>query len=130
CASCSQSLQDIRASDQQLESLFSPIRPQPGFEDRTINSLRTASAKNGFRLPMIGWIGASASAAVVVGVVGASMESVVLNGSLLPGSNRLSSANNLQQLGLPLHDPYDDWGSQAGQEKLSKITAPKNEKWV
>src|SRR5438094_3853112 len=121
CSSCSQALQDIHASDQQLENLFAPVRPKPGFEDRMISSLRTASAKNGFRMPMIGWIGASAAAAVVVGVVGASMESVVLNGSLLPGSNRLSSANNLQQLGLPLHDPYDDSASQAGQEKLSKI---------
>src|SRR6266849_3558414 len=101
CASCSQALQEIRASDQQLHRLFAPIRPQPGFEDRMINSLRTASAKNGFRLPMIGWIGASAAAAVVVGVVGASMESVVLHGSLLP-ENRTSLGNNLKQLGLPL----------------------------
>src|SRR5439155_22149218 len=85
------------ASDQQLDRLFAPIRPQPGFEDRMINSLRTVSAKNGFRLPMIGWIGASAAAAVVVGVVGASMESVVLHGSLLPGSGRMSSANELKQ---------------------------------
>src|SRR5207247_8759048 len=98
CPSCSQALQDIRSSDQQLESLFAPVRPRPGFEDRMISSLRTASAKNGFRLPMIGWIGASAAAAVVVGVVGASMERVVLHGSLLPEMGRPSSANELQQI--------------------------------
>src|SRR5713226_1449041 len=96
CLSCSQALQDIRVSDQQLESLFAPVRPKPGFEDRMISSLRTASARNGFRLPMIGWIGVSAAAAVVVGVVGASVERVVLHGSLLPG--RMSALNNLQDM--------------------------------
>src|SRR5205823_13754472 len=111
CLSCSQALQDIRASDQQLESLFAPVRPRPGFEDRMISSLRTASARNGFRLPMIGWIGASAAAAVVVGVVGASMERVVLGGSLSPEIGRTSSANNLKQIGLPYHDFHDDSGS-------------------
>src|SRR5437879_3738847 len=97
CSSCSQALQDIRVSDQQLENLFAPVRPKPGFEDRMISSLRTASNKNGFRLPMIGWIGASAAAAVVVGVVGASMERVVLHGSLLPESGRMSAAGNLKE---------------------------------
>src|SRR5947207_7689178 len=107
CSSCSQALHDIRASDQQLENLFAPVRPKPGFEDRMISSLRTASAKNGFRLPMIGWIGASAAAAVVVGVVGASMERVVLNGSLMRASGGMSSENHLKQLGLPDHDFHD-----------------------
>src|SRR5438067_12953401 len=103
CSSCSQALHDIRASDQQLESLFAPVRPKPGFEDRMIYSLRTASAKNGFRLPMIGWIGASAAAAVVVGVVGASMERVVLHGSLLPESDQLTASNNLIRIGMAKH---------------------------
>jgi hypothetical protein len=127
CASCSQALQEIRASDQQLESLFAPIRPQPGFEDRMISSLRTASAKNGFRLPMIGWIGASAAAAVIVGVVGASVESLAMHGSVLPQFDRVSAAN---KLGSVIARSYDDSSSQAGEEKLKKIAAPKNQRWV
>src|SRR6266851_1729878 len=47
CASCSQSLQEIRAAHQQLESLFSPIRPQPGFEDRMIFGPRTVGRQAG-----------------------------------------------------------------------------------
>jgi hypothetical protein len=114
CASCSQALQDIRASDQELESLFAPVRPKPGFEDRMISTLRTASTKNGFRMPMIGWIGASAAAAVMVGVVGASMERVVQLGSLLPESDRITARNNLQQIGSAIHNIHDDSGSTIG----------------
>src|SRR6266849_2901589 len=131
CLSCSQALQDIRVSDQQLDSLFAPVRPKPGFEDRMISSLRTASAKNGFRLPMIGWIGASAAAAVVVGVVGASMERVVLHGSPLIGGT--SSANHLKQIGLPYHDFHNDSGSitvEGVEGMLGRISAPKNQQFL
>src|SRR5713226_8751603 len=61
CPSCSQALQDIRSADEQLESLFSPIRPRPGFEDRMISSLRTVPVRNHFRLPLIGCVGLSAA---------------------------------------------------------------------
>src|SRR5438445_4898666 len=122
CPSCSQALQDIRASDQQLENLFAPVRPKPGFEDRMISSLRTASAKNGFRLPMIGWIGASAAAAVVVGVVGATAQSFVLNGNAMRSSGRVSSSqNHLGQIGLPLL--LDDSGSTGVEDMSGNILA-------
>src|SRR5712692_5974530 len=96
CASCSQALQDIRAADEQLESLFSPIRPQPGFEDRMISGLRTASARNHFRLPLIGWVGASAAAAVLVGVVGATMDKVVLSGRG-PWAGKLAAIGDMKE---------------------------------
>src|SRR5206468_6703487 len=125
CLSCSQALQDIRASDQQLESLFAPVRPRPGFEDRMISSLRTASAKNGFRLPMIGWIGASAAAAVVVGVVGASMERVVLHGSPMRPSGGMSAENDLKQLHLPMHLPLSsDSDNEAEYLQSSAARSP------
>src|SRR5216684_8606510 len=98
CASCSQALADIRSADEQLESLFSPIRPQPGFEDRLISSLRTASAKNHFRLPFIGWVGMSAAAAVLLAVVGACMDKALSGEGLWGG--RIEARNNLQQTGL------------------------------
>src|SRR5262249_32420078 len=96
----------IRESDQQLESLFAPIRPQPGFEDRMISSLRTASAKNGFRLPMIGWIGLSAAAAVVVGVVGATMDKVVLSGDRRWGDKMVlgDMEERIRAAGVPVRD--------------------------
>jgi hypothetical protein len=105
CASCSQALQDIRSADEHLTTLFSPIRPQPGFEDRLITSLRTASTRNHFRLPLIGWVGLSAAAAVVLAVVGACMDKVVF------GSGRIVARNNLQEVGSVLHSDPDNESS-------------------
>jgi hypothetical protein len=117
CASCSKTLQDIRSSDEHLESLFSPIRPKPGFEDRMITSLRSAVNRNGFRFPMIGWVGASAAAAVVVGVVGASMDKVVSNrGTRGQG---VTVSNNLKQIGSALH-MFDPTQSMEADAKITE----------
>jgi Flp pilus assembly protein CpaB len=93
CAPCSKALQEIRGLDDRLEGLFSSIRPEPGLEDRMIRSLRTAGEN--FRLPVIGWIGLSAAAAVLLAVVGALMQNAVLDDhsisllDMLPGGAKV-----------------------------------------
>jgi hypothetical protein len=137
CASCSQALADIRSADEQLESLFSPIRPQPGFEDRLISSLRTASTRNHFRLPLIGWVGMSAAAAVLLAVVGACMDKALSGGGLRAA--RRSPVNEGGEVVestwagavLPWLDSDGKSGGQSDRnEGLAKIANPKNQKWL
>jgi hypothetical protein len=78
CAACAKALQEIRGLDDRLDGLFAASRPEPGLEDRMIRSLRIGGSKTKSRLPVIGWIGLSAAAAVLLGVVGALMQYAVL----------------------------------------------------
>src|SRR6516225_381538 len=41
CSDCAYALAEAQAVDRNLESLFAPIRPEAGLEDRMIRELRT-----------------------------------------------------------------------------------------
>src|SRR5262249_22448867 len=49
CKECRRALAELRELDQALMSLFAPVRPEPGMEDRMIEKLRTAPSPRRFR---------------------------------------------------------------------------------
>jgi Domain of unknown function (DUF4349)/Putative zinc-finger len=66
CQSCASALQEARGLDQTLQSLFTPVRPTPGLEDRMIRGLRKVA-----RLSFPKRALAAAAAVFVIGAVGA-----------------------------------------------------------
>jgi hypothetical protein len=81
CGSCAAALEEARGLDQTLQSLFTPVRPTPGLEDRMIRSLRIAP-----RRYRIGRVIAAAAAVVLVGAIGAGATTLIVRGGVpFPG---------------------------------------------
>jgi hypothetical protein len=141
CEACAAALEEVRAMDRTLETIFAGVRPGPALEDRIIRFLRMAP----LRLPMFVRVAIGAAAVLLVGVLGAGMSSVIQYGDLpFPGTpsadlfQRSVGQNNLKQVGLGLHT----WGhvpvAEAGAEAIAKLVDasesmigdPKNAGWV
>jgi hypothetical protein len=120
CAGCSKALQEIRGMDDHLEGLFAAIRPEPGLEDRMIRSLRIGGSKSKLRLPVIGWIGLSAAAAVLLAVVGALMQNAVLGDH----SNSLLASLRPPRNSVFLAELTDKSGSMAGEDMTIRFGQP------
>src|SRR5262245_14394314 len=69
CPNCARALEQSQKLDQKLETLFAGIRPQPGLEDRVIQSLRKARPRR--KMSAIWWIPLSAAALIMIGLLGA-----------------------------------------------------------
>jgi hypothetical protein len=90
CATCSQALQEARAMDQTLETLFAGIRPEPSLEDRMIHALRLASVAHPWSIPFGVRLALGAAAVLLLGVLGAFVSSHMDQGGLVfPGSGQV-----------------------------------------
>lgn len=111
CQPCAQALHEARTLEQQLESLFAEERPEPSLEDRMIQALRAENTRSGLGISIKGWIGISAAAVLVVGVVGAGMGKLIVEGELpFPGNwgaNRPMARNDLKQLAIAQPAAHD-----------------------
>ncbi len=105
CAACGQALQEVRATDQALETLFASIRPEPALEDRMIHALRLASMNRPWSIPLAVRLAVGAAAVLLVGVLGTFLNRTIEAGTLVfPGSMRTDeegktvASNNLRAL--------------------------------
>jgi hypothetical protein len=108
CEPCAAALQDVRAFDHGMDSLFAPTRPAPALEDRIIQVFRVAAKPRsqphwGRKLA---W---GAAATVALGATGAGMSRLSDGGGLpFPGdplSRQLMASNDLRPIQL---SPTDD----------------------
>src|SRR5262245_48618381 len=73
CPECAAALADARRLDQELGSLFTPVRPGTMLEDRMILALRRANTR---RLLLAGWkrkLAVGVAASVGLGLTGAAV---------------------------------------------------------
>lgn len=84
CATCTRALAELRAVDETLDNLFAGVRPQPGFENRVLHKLRPSLGRPRFRFALR--LSAAAAAVLFLGVVGAAMHGLAMQGRLpFPG---------------------------------------------
>ncbi|TMQ30104.1 MAG: hypothetical protein E6K70_24740, partial [Planctomycetota bacterium] len=82
CTACAAALEETRALDQRMETLFAGVRPKATLEDRMIGKLRAAPGGRGLKY----WIPLCAAAVLLLAVVGAGVNGLAANGSLaFPG---------------------------------------------
>jgi Domain of unknown function (DUF4349) len=82
CLECAAALREARALDHGLASLFAPARPQPALEDRVVQGLRPAMARQRV-LP--GWrrkLAAGLAASIGIGAAGAAMDRLLASGGV------------------------------------------------
>ncbi|HEU4339146.1 MAG TPA: DUF4349 domain-containing protein [Planctomycetota bacterium] len=70
CGSCLEDLQDAQGAERSLASVFQGDRPDPGLEDRVIQSLRAQPATNFRVLSAIARIGVGVAAVLMLGIAG------------------------------------------------------------
>ena len=87
CPECAAALSAARRLDAELSSLFAPVRPAPGLEDRMIHALRTTRQKTLLVTGRVGRAMTAAAALLVLGTIGGVAASVSHDGRLpLPGT--------------------------------------------
>jgi hypothetical protein len=116
CGDCRRAIDEARAVDDKLDTLFADVRPNPALEDRLIQALRETPIRPRYRLSRRGRIFVAAAAALLLAVVGAGVDEA-LNAE--PGSSRSyfgivslgflddsrsMGSNNLKQMGLAVHN--------------------------
>src|SRR5262249_6926792 len=112
CESCRAALEEVQALDQQLESVFAEGRPAAGPEERIdclVPDRQVGRSRiRRFGSSPIGKVAMAAAAVLLLGVVGAGMNTMIEDGELpFPGlsANRVGGQNNLKQVGLAMHSP-------------------------
>ncbi|HWG42603.1 MAG TPA: DUF4349 domain-containing protein [Gemmataceae bacterium] len=82
CEACAAALTSARDMDATLTGLFAGTRPSTMLEDRAIQSLRTKSQDNGWRLPIPAWLAVAAAALLLLGFTGAMASQLIVQGGL------------------------------------------------
>jgi anti-sigma factor RsiW len=107
CQDCARSLDDWTGFDRSLDDLFAEVRPEAGWESRLLQGLRTAPPKRRWRWTRGLSIAAAIAALVLLGAIGAVMQSLLENDNLpFPGlwaegpRQRTQMSNNLKQIAL------------------------------
>src|SRR5262245_9196271 len=78
CPACARALEETRAVDLALESLFAADRPQPTLEDRLIRALR--APRGPLTLPFPVKLALGAAAVLMLGVLGSFLSSRIQQG--------------------------------------------------
>lgn len=118
CEMCTRSLEEARALDDRLNTLFASERPRAGLSDRMIRGLRTPASVP-VRRPMSlgGWVAMGAAATLLVGVLGAGAVAMMEAGEPVYGPEVADArANRESQLRL-----YDDSASMTSLRTLHGV---------
>ncbi|HWY86540.1 MAG TPA: DUF4349 domain-containing protein [Gemmataceae bacterium] len=87
CAACAGMLAEAKELDQTMDSLFAPVRPTAGWENRVIETLRAARWSPRSNWPRWARVAASVAALVVLGGLGSLLHGFVVAGDLaFPGT--------------------------------------------
>jgi hypothetical protein len=87
CVPCARALHDVHVLDQTLEGLFADVRPGPALEDGLIHALRAEPLRGVQGSPFAVRVAAGAAAVLLLGILGASVSSLLAGGSLpFPGA--------------------------------------------
>src|SRR5262249_17119097 len=107
CKDCACALSDWAGFDRSLDGLFAEVRPEPGWESRLLQGLRTAPPPRRLRWTRGFSIAAALAALVLLGVIGAFLQHIVEDGSLsFPGlraegpRQKTGASNNLKQIAM------------------------------
>ncbi len=89
CAACAKALAEWGAVDKGLDDLFAEVRPEAGWENRVIQSLRAAPSPRRSRWLVVGRYAAALAALVFLGVLGAVVHGLAVRGNLpFPGTKQ------------------------------------------
>ncbi len=87
CADCARAFEEVRVVDSQLDALFTPVRPGPGLEDRSIQALRQMPRPR-FRFSRVNKALLAVAAVLFFAIVGAAATALD-DASMFPFPDRL-----------------------------------------
>jgi hypothetical protein len=124
CAECAAALAAAKHLDRGLGTLFSPLRPQPGLEDRAILSIRVAPRPRA--IFFIGWprrATALAAGLIIFMTFGALAGSLMTDGRLpLPGERQTTYARaGLEPAAAPAGSPFSLVPDLAGLDNSASM---------
>jgi anti-sigma factor RsiW len=127
CAECAAALAAAIHFDRGLGTLFMPLRPKPGLEDRAVQATRVAPKRHAILI--LGWprrITAAAAAVILLGTFGALGISLLNDGRLpMPGEERLFSSRIRREVVAPDAAPAGGLESRTRPStKSSSTTRP------
>jgi ACT domain-containing protein len=129
CAACAAALAAAREADTELRQLFRDVRPEPGFEDRLIQDLRTSSRPHRLSLhPAVRRTAIGMAAVVMLGAAGVAVQNSIETGRFSfssDGSPKVKVASNLRQLGLAVLVDREPQGAFRNPESaLASVDKP------
>ncbi|HEY3787892.1 MAG TPA: zf-HC2 domain-containing protein, partial [Urbifossiella sp.] len=125
CPDCRAALAAAKHFDRGLGTLFAPLRPKPGLEDRAIQAFRAAPPRVIF---FLGWprrITAAAAAIIAMATFGALAASIMADGRLpMPGEDRkVASGRTMREAEAAQSPPARFYSStKAFNETLNNLT--------
>jgi hypothetical protein len=118
CAECAQALEESRKLEQLMDDLFIEARPDAALEERAIAKLRRARITRASAMRFV----AAAAAVLVLGLVGAAVQAIAVDGVPFAGAGRTVLQNKLGPLRMAI--PIDDTRSMEQNDELGRDWDP------
>jgi hypothetical protein len=119
CADCAQALAESRKLEQLMDDLFVEARPDAALEERAIAKLRRARITRASALRFV----AAAAAVLVLGLVGAAVQAIAVDGAPFAVMGRAVSQNKLGSLRMAT-GLVDERTSKGEQDELGRDWDP------